>query len=222
MRILYHMWLSPESRKVRIALAEKGLEFEMKTENVWEWREQFLKMNPAGDVPVMVEPDGTILADSIAITEFLEESWPQPTLMPETAIERAEARRIVRWFDDKFTREVSRVLISEKVLKRFLKMGEPDSDAIRCALQNIKTHMRYVSFLVERRNYLAGARFTLADVAAAAQLSVVDYLGDVAWSDYPAAKDWYMRVKSRKSFRGLLADRIPGLTPPKYYEKLDF
>ena len=71
-------------------------------------------------------------------------------------------------------------------------------------------------------NWLAGDDFSLADIAAAAHISCVDYLGDVPWSDYPGAHDWYARVKSRPSFRPLLADHIPGLPPPKHYADLDF
>lgn len=222
MRVLYHMWLSPECRKVRIALAEKDLDAELKAEKVWQRREPFLKMSPSGEVPVLVEPDGTILSDSAAIVEFLEETRPDPALLPGTPAERAEARRIAGWFDLKCNREVSSLLISEKIMKRFMGMGEPSSEAIRCGLRNLKTHMEYVGFLAERRNYLAGARFSLADLVAASHLSVIDYLGDIEWDDYPAAKDWYMRVKSRKSMRGVLSDRVPGLAPPKHYSKLDF
>lgn len=222
MRVLYHMWLSPECRKVRIALAEKELDVELKAEKVWQRREAFLKMNPTGEVPVLVEPDGTILADSTAIVEYIEETCPHPALLPGPAPERAEARRVAAWFDIKCNREVSSLLISEKIMKRFMQMGEPSSEAIRCGLKNLKTHLDYVGFLAERRNYLAGSRFSLADIAAVSHISVLDYLGDIDWGEYPSAKDWYMRVKSRKSMRGILADRVPGLAPPRHYSKLDF
>ena len=222
MRLLYHMWLSPECRKVRIALAEKNLDAELIAEKVWERREPFLKMSPSGEVPVLVEADGTVLSDSVAIVEFLEETHSDPALLPGTPAERAEARRIAQWFDIKCNREVSSLLISEKIMKRFMRMGEPSSAAIRCGLKNLKTHLDYAGFLAERRNYLAGSRFSLADITAASHLSVIDYLGDIDWGEYPAAKDWYMRVKSRKSMRGILSDRVPGLIPPKHYSKLDF
>ncbi len=222
MRTLYHLWLSPFCRKVRLVLAEKKLEFRMKVEPVWERRHDFLTLNPAGDVPVLVEPDGTVLADSAAITEYLDETHPEGPLIGERACERAEVRRLVAWFDCKFNAEVTENLVGEKIMKRFLARGEPDSRAIRAGLVNVHHHLDYIAFLTERRSWLAGEHLTFADIAAAAHLSCVDYLGHVPWDDHPGAKDWYARIKSRPSFRSILADAIPGLTPPKAYADLDF
>jgi len=222
MRTLYHLWLSPFCRKVRIVLAEKKLEVEMLVEPVWEHRPQFLALNPAGKVPVLVEPDGAVLSDSMAITEFLEEVYPEPPLIGGTPGERAEIRRLVAWFDHKFNAEVTANLVGEKIMNRFLGLGEPDSRAIRAGHANIRTHLEYIAFLIQRRNWLAGNRMTLADIAAAAHLSCVDYLGDVPWEKHEDAKNWYARVKSRPSFRSVLADHIPGLAPPKAYANLDF
>jgi len=222
MRVLYHLWLSSFSRKVRIALAEKKLEFTLEVEQVWERRREFLAMNPAGQVPVLVEEDGTAIADSDAICEYLDETYPEPPLIGETPLQRAEVRRLAAWFDTKFQREVSANLVGEKVLKKFLNLGEPDSNTIRAGLANVHYHLDYIGYLMERRDWLAGGRFSLADIAAAAHLSAVDYLGDVPWKEHPPAKDWYARVKSRPSFRPLLADHIPGLPPPKHYADPDF
>jgi glutathione S-transferase len=222
MRTLYHLWLSPFCRKVRIVLAEKKLEVEMQVEPVWERRPQFLALNPAGKVPVLVEPEGTVVSDSTAITEFLEEVYPEPPLIGGTPEKRAEIRRLVVWFDHKFNAEVTTNLVGEKIMNRFLGLGEPDSRAIRAGHANIRTHLEYIAFLIQRRNWLAGDRMTLADIAAAAHLSCVDYLGDVPWEKHEDAKNWYARVKSRPSFRSVLADHIPGLTPPKAYADLDF
>ena len=69
---------------------------------------------------------------------------------------------------------------------------------------------------------MAGEDYSLADIAAAAHLSTVDYLGDVPWTEHEEAKDWYARIKSRPSFRSLLEDNIPGVPPPKHYADLDF
>lgn len=222
MRTLYHLWLSPFCRKVRIVLAEKKLEAEMRVEPVWERRQPFLSLNPAGKVPVLVEPEGTVLSDSMAITEFLEEVYPEPPLIGGPPAERAEVRRLVAWFDHKFNAEVTANLVGEKIMNRFLGLGEPDSRAIRAGHANIRIHLEYIAFLIQRRNWLAGDRMTLADIAAAAHLSCVDYLGDVPWEKHDDAKNWYARVKSRPSFRSILTDHIPGLAPPKAYADLDF
>ncbi len=222
MRTLYHLWLSPTCRKVRIVLVEKKIEFQMRVESVWERREEFLALNPAGEVPVLVEPDGTALSGSDAICEYLDEIHPEPALVGHHPVERAEVRRLVAWFDHKFSREVTENLVDEKIMKRFLGLGSPDSEAIRAGHANIHNHLDYIAYLTERRQWLAGDSLTLADIAGAAHLSTVDYLGDVPWGDNETAKDWYARIKSRPSFRPLLEDLIPGTKPPKHYRDLDF
>lgn len=222
MLVLYHFWLCPFSRKVRIALGEKDVRFELVFEKYWERNEAFLALNPAGQVPVLVDESGTPFSDSGAICEYLDELHPDRPLIGFDAKARAETRRLVAWFDAKFQEEVTRNIVDEKVLKRFMRMGQPDSAAIRAGRQNLSYHLDYIGWLIERRNWLAGDDFSLADIAAAAHLSCLDYLGDVPWNDHEPAKDWYARAKSRPSLRALLSDHIPGLTPPKHYADLDF
>ena len=195
MQTLYHLWLSPFCRKVRIVLHEKKIDVDLKVENVWERRKEFLALNPAGEVPVLLEPGGTALSGSNVISEFLDEIHPEPALVGRHPLERAEVRRLVNWFDGKFNAEVTENLVGEKVMKRFLGLGAPDSKAIRAGHNNINTHLSYISYLIERRKWLAGNELTLADIAAAAHLSTIDYLGDVPWTDHLSAKDWYARIK---------------------------
>jgi len=222
MRTLYHLWLSPFSRKVRVALREKKLDFEMKIEKVWERRPDFLALNPTGQVPVFVDEDGTAIADSGAICEYLEEVYPEPVLFGTTPRARAEVRRLIAWFDLKFARDVTANLVGEKMMKRLMARGEPSSAAIRAGLRNIHEHLDYIGYLADRRNWLAGDEFSMADIAAGAHLSAVDYIGDVPWDAHARAREWYARLKSRPSFRPLLADHIPGIAPPAHYADLDF
>lgn len=222
MRLLYHVALCPFSRKVRVVLNEKAVPHQLQVEKVWERRPQFLALNPAGQVPVLVEEEGAVVAESSAICEYLEETHPNPSLIGGSARQRAEIRRLVAWFDLKFEREVTRNLVGEKMMKRFLGLGEPNSAAIRAGHVNLPVHLDYITYLAERRSWLAGDDLSLADIAAAAHLSCLDYIGDVPWEKYPAAKDWYVRIKSRPSFRPLLADHIAGLPPPRHYADLDF
>jgi len=223
MRTLYHLALSPFSRKVRVVLREKNLNFELKVEKVWERRPDFLAMNPAATVPVLVDEDGTTLAESGVICEYLEELHAgERNLLGDKPVDRAEVRRLVAWFDQKFSREVTDNLLREKMMKKFLGLGEPNSSAIRAGYSNIHYHLEYIGWLTERRKFLAGEKYSLADVAAAAHLSCLDYIGDVPWADHPRAKDWYARIKSRPAFRPLLGDLITGAPPPKHYADLDF
>jgi glutathione S-transferase len=222
MRTLHHLWLSPTCRKVRIVLAEKGLEFDMKVEKTWERRREFLALDPAGEVPVLVEEDGMVIADAVAIVEYLDECYAEPALLGRGPGTRAEVRRLSQWFDRKFNSEVTENLVGEKITKRFLGLGEPDSTAIRAGSANIHFHLEYIGWLTERHRWLASDDLSLADISAAAHLSAIDYLGDVPWADHAPAKDWYARIKSRPSFRAILGDHIPGCPPPPHYADLDF
>ncbi|KZD12315.1 glutathione S-transferase family protein [Oceanibaculum pacificum] len=226
MRILYHQWLSPFCRKIRLILAEKDLAFELKEERVWDRRSDFLAMNPACQVPVLVDDEApnetAVLADSTVIAEYLEEVYPQRLLIMGSPVERAEIRRLSAWFDGKFDEEVTRNLVGEKLMKRLLGLGGPSSEAIRAGLSNIHYHLDYIGYLCERRTWLGGDHLSLADLAAAAHLSCIDYIGNVPWDEHGDAKEWYARVKSRPSFRPLLADRMAGSAPPAHYADLDF
>ncbi|WP_321397293.1 glutathione S-transferase family protein [Emcibacter sp.] len=223
MLTIYHYWFCPFSRKARIALQEKKVEFDLKLELTWQRRPGFLAQNPAGNVPVLVDEEANLrICGPYAITEYIEEQYPTPDLIGESITDRAETRRLVEWFDDKFHREVTSLIINEKIMKSFLKRGNPEAANIRYAGQNIKHHLKYIEYLTDRRNWLAGDDFTFADISAAAHLSCVDYLGDVPWQNFEKAKDWYARVKSRPSFQAILQDKIAGLAPAAHYRDLDF
>ncbi len=219
---LYHHWLSPSARFIRIILAEKQVDPILCLEKDWERRPAFLALNPAGEVPVLVMDNGRTYSGTKAIAEYLEEFYPEPALLIGDIDQRYEIRRLIGWFHTKISAEVTRHIVNEKLFKRFLGMGTPDSETVRCAAHNLKTHLRYITHLTAQQNYLAGGQFTLADAAAAAHISVADYFGDILWNEWPEVKEWYVRVKCRKSMRSLLADRITGLTPPKHYSELDF
>ena len=221
MNRLYHYPLSPFCRKVRLVLAEKRIEVELVEERYWEASTEFLHRNPAGKVPVL-KIGGMTLSDSVAICEYLEETVPDPALLPGDAAHRAEVRRLVAWFDDKFHHEVTRNLVHERVHKKVMGGGYPDGRAVKTGAQNIKFHIRYMNWLLDHRRWLAGDRMTLADFAAAAQLSCLDYVSDVDWSLSAPVKDWYATMKSRPAFRSILADQIFGFPQPPHYANLDF
>jgi glutathione S-transferase len=218
---LHHFPVCPFCRKVRVALREKELAAELLVEEPWRRRPEFVPLNPAVEVPVL-EDGPLVLADSAAICEYLDEAYPERPLLGRTVEERAETRRLVAWFDVKFNREVTDLLWREKLVKRLRANAVPNSAAVRAGLANLRGHLEYVAYLTERRNWLAGDGFSLADIAAAAHVSVVDYLGDVPWDDFPESKLWYARIKSRPSFRPVLLDRLVGIAPPLYYDDPDF
>ena len=224
-RTLYHFPLDPASRQVRLALGEKRSALSDVAERVWEQRPEFLALNPSGMTPVLVEvSDGKqlVVCEVRAILEHLEETNPEPPLLGREAADRAEARRLMQWFDRKFDHEVNALILREKMERRLFGGGAPQLNVLREGRDALRVHLTYMDGLLAQRDWLAGARLSLADFAAAANLSVIDYFGDVPWREFPGVKTWYMKLKSRPCFRPLLADRWPGLTPPGYYDDLDF
>lgn len=220
--------LCPLSRFVRLVLNEYGLEARLLEERFWERRKEFLEVNPAGGIPVLIADGTPPVPGAAIIAEYIEETKASGIdgLMPAEPGQRAEVRRLASWFNDKFHAEVSGPLVTERVFKRHMTLeqggGPPDTALLRAARHNIRYHLAYIGWLVRKRDWLAGDRMSLADLAAAAHLSSVDYMGDVPWTEDEAAKNWYARVKSRPSFRPLLADRLGGIPPAEHYADLDF
>ncbi|WP_299348901.1 glutathione S-transferase family protein [uncultured Shimia sp.] len=221
MNRLFHVPLSPFCRKVRLSLAEKRIEVELVEERYWEQDPDFLRRNPAAKVPVL-KMDGKMMAESAAICEYIEEQYPEPSLMPRDADGRYEVRRLVSWFDDKFHHEVTSKLLYERVNKKMMSQGYPDSTNVKAGARAIKYHLDYMAWLLDHRRWLAGDVMTLADFAAAAHLSSLDYISDVDWNRSEVVKDWYAKIKSRPAFRSVLADQVPGFLPPQHYADLDF
>jgi glutathione S-transferase len=230
MLTLIHQPLCPRSRYVRLIFGEYGIQARLLEERFWERREEFLLLNPAGELPVLVQDGQPAVPGATIIAEYIEETLPSDhsgdRLLPAAPAERVEVRRLANWFNDKFHLEVSGPLVNERVFKRYMTReqggGPPDTDVMRAARHNIRYHLAYIGWLVRTRDWLAGDRLSLADLAAAAHLSAADYLGDVPWNADEAAKNWYARVKSRPAFRAILADTLAGLPPAKGYADLDF
>jgi glutathione S-transferase len=227
---LYHHPMSAQSRYIRLVLAEYNLSAEFTEEKPWMRRPEFLQLNPAGTLPVMIDNEQEAVCGGMVCGEYLDETagamMRDRRLMPENPQARAEIRRLVEWFLVKFENEILRYLIGERVFKQIMPGsaggGAPDSGLIRAGRNNLKNHLKYTGWLAASRNWLGGMRISQADMAAAAAYSVLDYLGEVDWAAEPAARDWYQRMKSRPSFRPLLADKIAGLSPASHYIDLDF
>ncbi|KAA0968124.1 glutathione S-transferase family protein [Aureimonas fodinaquatilis] len=227
---LHHHPMSAPSRFLRLVLTEYGERFELVDERPWERSRELLALNLAGTVPVLVEDKGPPLVGGMIAAEYLDETrgvfHRDRRLLAEKPFERAEIRRLTEWFLGKMEAEVTRYLVRERVFKREMTAAEgggaPDSSAIRAARTNLKNHIRYIAWLAESRNWLAGPRLSYADLAAAAAMSILDYLGEVHWDEEPVAKEWYMRIKSRPSFRPFLLERVRGIPPAAHYSELDF
>ena len=230
MYTLFHHPFCPQSRFIRLALGEYGLDLRLVEERAWERREAFLALNPAGSTPVLIAERLPPIPGAGIIAEYLDETHgaeqDERRLLPTSPGERIEVRRLMAWFNDKFFEEASNPLVTERIYKRFMDEqdggGAPAADVIRAAKVNVRYHLAYIGWLAKTRNYLAGDRITYADLAAAAHLSAIEYLGDVPWSEDDAAKAWYARVKSRPSFRPLLSEWLAGVPASRTYVDLDF
>ncbi|NNC72516.1 MAG: glutathione S-transferase family protein [Sphingomonadaceae bacterium] len=220
---LFQFPLCPFSRKVRLVLGEKGIGYELVRESPWERRDEFLDMNPAGSTPVLADTDsGKTLIDSRAICEYFEETVEASRMITGNAESRAEIRRLVAWFDETFHRDVTGPLMHERMYKRLVHRAVPDANALREAMKSADSHLDYIDYLLDHRRWIGGATLGLADMAAAAQISVADYLGGFNWSSHKQARDWYAGLKSRPSFRPLLSERMEIISPPAHYDKVDF
>ncbi|MBL6621099.1 MAG: glutathione S-transferase family protein [Rickettsiales bacterium] len=221
---LYQFPLCPYSRKVRLFLLEKNINVDVAVENFWEKRENFLAINPTGQIPVLLCYDGSnsVICDSTVICEFLEECHGGIKLIGDDPYSKAESKRINLWFDNKFFNEVTKHILYEKVIKYYQNQGSPNPLYLRASKINLSYHMDYIKYLLNTRKWLAGNKISLGDFSAASHLSVLDYLGHVSWDDYPIVKEWYMLIKSRPSFTKILQDNIVGFKPSFNYANLDF
>jgi len=223
-RLYYHP-LCPFSRKVRVHLAAKSLDFELVQENFWERRKEFIAMNPAGTVPVLFDSaKSNLIIYSSVICEYLEDCHDNgKNFIGDNYHKKAEARRLQNWFDEKFYHEVTRYVLNERFFNRYLPVSKaPDSEVLRIARRNLNIHLSYIEFLLESRKYLAGDQISIADFSAASHISVLDYFGDINWHHYSPTKDWYSLIKSHKIFNEVLKDRLANINPPEWYSKLDF
>lgn len=221
MVLLIHHPVSAAARKIRLQMSEKKMLFILREEEPWKLSDKIYDLNPAGELPIFLN-DGKVICGSYAISEYLEETNTDTPLIFGDANQKADIRRLIDWFDNKFYREVYRNIVFEKVHKRFALGSSPDSRTLKTGLNNLNYHLEYIEWLLERKQYLASDIISLADLAAAAQLSVVDYLGSVPWDDFKSAKIWYSKIKSRPSFKDILKDSIKGVLPAKHYANLDF
>lgn len=233
MQRLRHFRLCPFSRSIRLALAELNSPHELIEEGPGVAVPGARGLELPGDLPILELEDGGVVAGAYAISERLDELSQRGAfdprglrLFPGTMEDRAEVRRLVDWFHRRLDREITQPILAEKVWPRLVpnhvSHGAPRSSALRAIHVALRQHLSYLGYLADTRRWLAGDNMSFADVAAAAQLSCLDYLGEVPWDDAPDAKAWYARIKSRPSFRSLLADRIPAIAPPPHYDDLDF
>ena len=219
---LHQFSLCPFSRKVRLLMAEKNIAYELVRAFPWEQGEELCRLNHACRTPVLVDKGRNLaLSDSRAICEYLEETVDRNPMLTGSSATRAEIRRLIALFDEGFYSDVTGPLLSEKMKKRLFLRQPPDSRMLREAMKAAHEHLYYIDWLVDTRQWLGGSMLSLADLTAAAQLSVADYLGGIDWTGHEQTRTWYAVIKSRPSFRPLLAEKMEGIQPPAHYALVD-
>lgn len=227
---LYHYPLCPFSRKIRFILDELGLSYKLKEVKFWKRDVEFLKLNPASETPLLVnEKENIVLIDSFVIAEYLDAVYNKKvdllslSYLSNDEVSKAEIRRLEMWFDKKFYNEVSKYILEEKVYNIFLDGNvQINTKRLKAGQKNLDSHLKYIEYLLDKRKWLAGEIFSLADISAATQISCLDYLGEISWSKYKKLKDWYLTVKSKTAFHSILRDKIEGFKPSKNYCEFDF
>lgn len=222
MQILYHHPICPLSRQILVLIRECAIECGVVKEEYWLKKPDFVKMSPSGVLPILALNKDHYIVGYYPIIEYIKEVQGDFYLMPNEQFQRAETRRLIHWCNEKFYREVSKILIDEKMIRLLMRLGQPRSDFLRAAKSNLNEHLKYLNTILEKKGNLVSDKITCADLALAAQLSTVDYFGEINWDSWHKIKEWYLVVKSRPSFKPILEDRIPGFTPPKDYSNLDF
>jgi len=213
MRRLVHLPLSPRSRFARLLIAEKRLTCDPVTpEDLFS------------HLPVFFDMDGTRFEGLWAIVDHLESTYDDYPLTPDDAAGRAESLRLLDWAMGPFHEAVTRKIVYEKGSQRFTGapvLRAPDMGVVRQGREALRLALDEIAAASEQNGYLASRECTLGDLAVAAHLSALDYFGEVPWHEFPLAAEWYVRMKSRPSFRTLLADRMPGQPPVAHYAELD-
>jgi glutathione S-transferase len=225
MRALYHYPLHPASRQARIALGEKKLKIREEVIDPWTPNEDFLSLTAEGAPPVLIDPvpGGTITISGVrAICEYANDGSTRHPLLSDDSFERAEARRLCDWFSMRFSDDVDALILAEKVEKNVLSLGPPDPATLRLGREQLAFHLGYISELLEQRDWLAGRRYSLGDIAAAGHISCLDFLGEIHWRNWPLLKEWYQKIKCRPAMRPILNDRLAGFRAPRHYTDLDF
>lgn len=223
MYTLYHHPACPFCRCARIVLAEKGMDFRLEVLEPWKDQEDILHLNPAGKLPILINPAEEVICGYRPICNYINE-LATPPLLPNEYIIRAEIRWACDWFDENFYHDVTLPLSTVRIYSRLFRMNIDAANLIRKGHQNREIYLGKFEQILGKKDFAGSDEFSLADVSAGAQISILDYCGEAGWDaeKYPRIYEWYGKIKSRPSFQKLLTDQIGSIIPSKTYANLDF
>lgn len=226
---LHHGWRSSASRRVRLCLEEKGLTYESHVVDMAKMEQhspEYLKINPLGVIPTVIH-DGQPLHESGTICEYLDETYPDPPLRPDTPYERAEMRNWIRHIDgliqnlvvfnwrhhlQKVASQWSDAELAEKL--KSIPSKERQESWLRVARKPYTEEERdaarakLVSLLLDRMEdalkssgWLVGRSYSIADIAAAPFVKRIDEeIAPDEMTKHPRVNDWWSRLQARPAF----------------------
>lgn len=208
--IVYGAPVSPFVRKVRVVLAEKGLEYSLEPLAPFPPSPQLLAVSPLGKIPAFRDtdlPEPNTLADSTVICDYLEHKFPTPPLYPAAPYERARALWFEEYADSQVASNLVRGLFFERIVKKMLRL-ETDETVYQKALSE---HMPAICGYLEKElgdnDYLVGNAFSIADISIATMFVNIEHAGEKACS--PKVDAYVKRIHARPSFRAVIEEETP-------------
>jgi glutathione S-transferase len=203
MPILHGVALSPFVRKVRVALAEKGIAYESVPQLPFGQSDEYRKKSPLGKVPCW-EDGAFILPDSSCIMAYLERVHPEPALYPSDPKEFGRALWYEEYADSKLMETLSPVFFQRFVQKNFFQK-EPDEAIVAKALVDLEPYFAYLDGEIGNRAAMVGGRFSIADIAIGSVFVNFGHAGEkVDASRWPRLAAYLDGIHSRPSFKGII------------------
>jgi glutathione S-transferase len=210
---LYGSTISPFVRKVRVVLAEKGLEYAIDPVNPFAAPPEFLAISPLKRIPAFRDtdlPEPNHLSDSSVICDYLEHKFPKPALYPADPYQRARALWYEEYADSILAQTIGPGLFFERIVKKLLK-GEPDEAICHATLtQKLPPLFDYLEKEIGDKEFLAGGMFSIADIGIGTMLVNFEHVGEsVDAARWPKLAAFAGRIHNRPSFRAYIDEERP-------------
>ncbi len=191
---------APNPRRVRIFLAEKAIDLPYENVSLRKRAHKtpdFRDKNSLGQVPVLELDDGTTLSESVSICRYLEELYPTPSLFGETALERAQIDMWIRRIEFVVMQPIAAVWVHAHPLTAAL--GTQFKDFGESRRELTAKAVRWLDRELTDRDYIAGSRFSMADIVTLTSLDFGNFIGLEVPPQCERLRDWHARISQRPS-----------------------
>jgi glutathione S-transferase len=202
--IVYGASLSPFVRKVRVMLAEKGLDYKIEYVNPFSQPPEFADISPLKRIPVLRDtdrPEPNTLPDSSVICDYIDHKWPTPALYPAEPFERAQALWLEEYADSLVAQSIGLGLFFERVVKKLIG-GECNETVVTGTIRDkLPPIFDYLDKMIGARRFLVGDEFSIADIAVASMFVNYDHAGETIDSKcWPNLSRYVAEMHMRPSF----------------------